>query len=99
MPAPVAGIHALCCSSKGVDGRDKHGHDEFELVPKHKEDFMRFVGAVSIVVLIGTMPALAAELPSRQAGLWEVKMSFEGRNVPGQTIQQCIDAATDQMMQ
>ena len=56
-------------------------------------------GAFSIVVLLGAMPALAAEMPSRKAGLWEVTMSFENRNVPGQTIQQCIDAATDQMMQ
>src|ERR1700688_4386160 len=63
------------------------------------EDHMRLFGAVSIVVLIGAMPALAAEMPSRKAGLWEVTMSFENRNVPGQTIQQCIDAATDQMMQ
>ena len=55
-------------------------------------------GAFSIVVLLGAMPALAAEMPSRKAGLWEVTMSFENRNVPGQTLQQCIDAATDQMM-
>ncbi len=56
-------------------------------------------GAFSIVVLLGAVPALAAEMPSRKAGLWEVTMSFENRNVPGQSIQQCIDAATDQMMQ
>jgi Protein of unknown function (DUF3617) len=60
---------------------------------------MRLIGAVSILVLIGVMPALAAELPSRKPGLWEVKMSFENRNVPGQTMQQCIDASTDQAMQ
>jgi len=45
------------------------------------------------------MPALAAELPSRKPGLWEIKMNFESRNIPGQTMQQCIDASTDQMMQ
>jgi hypothetical protein len=28
MPALVAGIHALLSSKKGVDGRDKPGHDE-----------------------------------------------------------------------
>jgi hypothetical protein len=27
MPALVAGIHALTCSNKDVDGRDKPGHD------------------------------------------------------------------------
>ena len=60
---------------------------------------MRLIGAVSILVLIGVVPAPAAELPSRKPGLWEVKMSFENRNVPGQTMQQCIDASTDQAMQ
>ena len=43
--------------------------------------------------------AWADDLPLRKAGLWEVKMTVENRNAPGQTIQQCIDAATDQMMQ
>ena len=27
MPALVAGIHALRCGKKGVDGRTKSGHD------------------------------------------------------------------------
>jgi hypothetical protein len=43
--------------------------------------------------------ALAAELPSRKPGLWEVKTSFENGNVPAQVIRQCVDASTDQMMQ
>ena len=60
---------------------------------------MRLVGMVSILGLIGIMPAVAAELPSRKPGLWEIKMNFENRNMPGQTIQQCIDASTDGMMQ
>src|ERR1700755_1421773 len=60
---------------------------------------MRFAGGMSIVSLLAVMPALAAELPSRKPGLWEIKMNFENRDIPGQTMQQCIDAATDQMMQ
>jgi hypothetical protein len=60
---------------------------------------MRLIGAVSFLALVGAMPALAAELPTRKAGLWEVKMSFENRNGAGPAIQQCIDASTDQMMQ
>ena len=60
---------------------------------------MRLIGGTSIAVLICAMPALAAEMPTRKAGLWEVKMSVENRNAPAQTIQQCIDASTDQMMQ
>lgn len=43
-------------------------------------------------------PASADDLPSRKPGLWEIKMNIEGRGAP-QVIQQCIDAATDQMMQ
>ena len=60
---------------------------------------MRLIGATPILVLICTTSALAAELPSRKPGLWEVKTSIENRNAPAQVIRQCIDAATDQMMQ
>ena len=60
---------------------------------------MRRAGATSILVLICATPALATELPSRKPGLWEVKMTIENRNAPAQVIRQCIDAATDQMMQ
>jgi hypothetical protein len=44
--------------------------------------------------------AIAAplELPTRKAGLWELKMAFEGRNLPPQTLQHCTDAATDKQM-
>ena len=56
-------------------------------------------GATAILVVAGALPAVAAELPTRKAGLWEVKMSFENRNGAGQSIQQCIDPATDQAMQ
>ena len=31
MPALVAGIHVLLSVSKGVDGRDKPGHDDAQL--------------------------------------------------------------------
>jgi hypothetical protein len=37
--------------------------------------------AASILVLIA-MPALAAELPSRKPGQWEITMTLENRNVP-----------------
>jgi hypothetical protein len=64
-----------------------------------QQDFMRLIAATSLLVLIGTMPALAAELPSRKPGLWQVKTSIENSNAPARAIQQCIDATTDQMMQ
>ncbi len=61
---------------------------------------MRRLGATSILVLICAMPAAADDMPSRKAGLWEVKMNVANRNnVPGQVIKQCIDASTDHLMQ
>jgi hypothetical protein len=62
-------------------------------------EFMRLIGATSILVLSCAMPALSAELPSRKPGLWQVKTSIGGSNVPAPVIKQCIDATTDQMMQ
>jgi hypothetical protein len=64
-----------------------------------RENFMRLIGATSILVLICAISAQAAELPSRKPGLWEVKTSIEGSNAPVRVVQQCIDATTDQMMQ
>jgi Protein of unknown function (DUF3617) len=52
------------------------------------------------VVLSGTVAVVAvvaAELPARKPGLWEIQRSLGNRGA--QTIQQCIDAATDQMLQ
>ena len=44
-------------------------------------------------------PAFALDMPTRKAGLWEIKMEFEGRsNLPVQTMKQCTDAATDKLM-
>src|SRR5262245_59385275 len=60
---------------------------------------MRLVRAISILAVVGVVPALAAELPARKPGLWEMKMEFEGRSTPGQTMKQCIDASTDRVMQ
>src|SRR5215831_4412841 len=53
------------------------------------------LAALSLIVAV---PASALDLPARKAGLWELKMTFEGRNLPPQVMQQCIDAATDKMM-
>jgi Protein of unknown function (DUF3617) len=58
---------------------------------------MRLIGVTSVLVLIGALPVLADELPSRKPGLWQVEMNIANRNA--QTMQQCIDAATDQMLQ
>lgn len=48
---------------------------------------------------IAASPAAALDMPTRRAGLWELTMTFENRNMPPHTMQQCIDAATDKQMQ
>jgi hypothetical protein len=60
---------------------------------------MRLIGVTVFLVFIFATLSEAAQLPSRKPGLWEVRMSIAGRNAPPQVIEQCIDAATDQMMQ
>ena len=49
----------------------------------------------TLLITLVAMPAVAAEMPSRKAGLWEIKTSAGN----GVAIRQCIDPATDQMMQ
>jgi Protein of unknown function (DUF3617) len=48
--------------------------------------------------LLFAAPAFAADAPARKPGLWEVKTAIEGQG-RAVTVQQCIDAATDQMLQ
>jgi hypothetical protein len=59
---------------------------------------MRTIGATCLLTMLAGWPAAAADFPARKPGLWEMKMSFESR-APAQSIQQCIDAATDLIMQ
>jgi hypothetical protein len=62
-------------------------------------------GWLHVAILTGAFPGLlaaaqafAADAPARKPGLWEVKTAIgdHGRAV---TVQQCIDAGTDQMLQ
>ena len=55
--------------------------------------------AILLAALLVATPALAQDIPARKAGLWEMTMTFEGRNTPPQTMQHCIDASTDKAMQ
>ena len=59
---------------------------------------MRLLFAIPIIGLVGAAPALAAEMPARKPGLWEIKMSFDNRNLPAQTHKQCIQAEADRFM-
>src|ERR1700748_2089098 len=52
-------------------------------------------------VLLAALPALAAaavELPTRKAGLWELKMLRAGSPRPEITMQHCTDETTDKQM-
>jgi hypothetical protein len=52
-------------------------------------------------VLAWTMSALAAsaiEMPTRKAGLWEMKMVRTGSPMPDMTMQHCTDETTDKAM-
>lgn len=55
------------------------------------------VAAISLL-LAAPAPALALDMPTRKAGLWELKMTFVGRNLPAQVMKHCVDAATDKLM-
>jgi hypothetical protein len=47
-------------------------------------------------LLLPAVPALGDEFPKRKPGLWEMRTS--GGPIGPQTLQQCIDAATDDML-
>jgi hypothetical protein len=54
-------------------------------------------------VLIGLslscpLPAVALDLPSRKAGLWELRTTQQDSQAPADVMQQCVDASTDKLM-
>jgi hypothetical protein len=57
-----------------------------------------FVMTIGVGCLYASPPAIALDMPTRKAGLWELKMEFGGGNLPAQVMKQCTDAATDKMM-
>lgn len=59
---------------------------------------MRLLLAIPILGIVGVTPALGSEMPARKSGLWEIKMSFENRNIPAQALKQCVDTASDRLM-
>jgi hypothetical protein len=54
--------------------------------------------ALCLLSCIAAMPSFAFDYPARKAGLWEMKVGDGGNATTGQTIQQCIDASSDQAM-
>jgi Protein of unknown function (DUF3617) len=88
--APTGLRRRLCATVKVHQVRD--GNDGVQ------EDGMRRLGAAAVLVLAGAMPALAADMPARKAGLWEIKTSIENRGSASLPVQHCIDNTTDQRM-
>ena len=56
------------------------------------------IAAALLLAAVSAAPASATDLPARKPGLWEVRTSIEG-SPHALTVQQCIDASTDQMLQ
>jgi len=54
--------------------------------------------AVLLPVLLPPLEASAVELPTRKAGLWEMKVLRTGSAAPDVTMQHCTDATTDKEM-
>lgn len=52
----------------------------------------------SAAAILSAIPAAALEVPPRKPGLWEMKMTFEGRGLPPNLSQHCVDAETDKLM-
>jgi hypothetical protein len=63
---------------------------------KNKSTAVFCMGAALGLLLLA--PASATDAPARKPGLWEIKTTIGDRGRPV-TVQQCIDAATDQMLQ
>jgi hypothetical protein len=59
---------------------------------------MRSIAIGCVLVLLCT-PASAAEKLSRKPGLWEVKTIIDNSSATPRVVQQCIDGATDVMLQ
>jgi uncharacterized protein DUF3617 len=56
------------------------------------------LAATVLVWAMSTLSASAIEMPTRKAGLWEMKMVRTGSPVPDMTMQHCTDATTDKAM-
>ena len=59
---------------------------------------MRHGPVVLALILLSASSAFAQDLPTRKSGLWEMKMVFEGRQIPPQQMRQCTDQSTDKLM-
>ncbi|CAN5370615.1 DUF3617 family protein [soil metagenome] len=59
------------------------------------------ISSIITGLLLAALPGIAAsalELPTRKAGLWELKMLRAGSAAPEMMMQQCTDEGTDKQM-
>ncbi len=54
--------------------------------------------ATGLLTLLPVLDAGAVEMPTRKAGLWEMKMLRSGSQSPEMTMQHCTDETTDKEM-
>jgi hypothetical protein len=63
-----------------------------------RRQLVSFGSAVFFLALVPALEAGAVDLPTRKAGLWEMKVVRSGTSVPDMTMQHCTDATTDKEM-
>jgi|SRR5262245_11357180 len=56
------------------------------------------VAALFIILLAADSPAVAQGYPPRQPGHWELTLTLEDGSAAPQVIQQCVDAASDELL-
>ena len=60
--------------------------------------FLSICVAAGLLTLLPVPDAGAVEMPTRKAGLWELKIAGGGAQSPGMTMQHCTDETTDKDM-
>ena len=60
--------------------------------------FVSMCLAACLLALLPVLDARAVEMPTRKAGLWEMKVLHTGSAVPDMTMQHCTDETTDKKM-
>jgi hypothetical protein len=63
-----------------------------------KRLFFTFCLAICLLTVLPVLDAGAVEMPTRKAGLWEMKVLRTGSPVPETTMQHCTDETTDKAM-